>query len=228
MKIFKRIPTLMAILMPVFLFSVGFSSWTIFGPLNPVETHGSFEAYEVNEYLSWASTDMFEYTSLYFIEDNRADTDGDGKPDYELDTANVGKIVVTYNFTELAETQAKTEAGLNITFTLKCENLNPLTDGNFFTTEKVTVNSEEVFKTQAIISSGSTVVATYSPTAAGSEFAFTHNFKDDNLPSSLTITYLFTNTVGKGFRDDFGQYLLNNKDGVTTTFVTTAVGEVTE
>ncbi|MBQ8879749.1 MAG: hypothetical protein IJY69_02775 [Clostridia bacterium] len=218
MKMFKRIPTLMAVLMPVFLFSIGFSSWTIFSPLNPVSTEGSFEAYDVSEYFSWASTDMFEYTSLYFVEDDRVDTDGDGKADYDLNSVNVGKIVVTYNFTSLAKTQAATEDGLTVKFTLSCNNLKQSNNANpkLFTASNTiaTIGSES-----------------YPPETATDVFEFTHTFSGD-IGNSFTVTYTFSTTVGQGFRNDFGQYFLNDygsgENKVTTEFVTSAEAEVSK
>lgn len=208
----------MAVLMPVFLFSIGFSSWTIFSPLNPVSTEGSFEAYDVSEYFSWASTDMFEYTSLYFVEDDRVDTDGDGKADYDLNSVNVGKIVVTYNFTSLAKTQAATEDGLTVKFTLSCNNLKQSNNANpkLFTASNTiaTIGSES-----------------YPPETATDVFEFTHTFSGD-IGNSFTVTYTFSTTVGQGFRNDFGQYFLNDygsgENKVTTEFVTSAEAEVSK
>ena len=221
MKMFKRIPTLMAVLMPVFLFSIGFSSWTIFGPLNPVSTEGSFEAYDVSEYFSWASTDMFEYTSLYFVEDDRVDTDGDGKADYDLNSDNVGKIVVTYNFTSLAKTQAATEDGLTVKFTLSCKNLKQMND----VSPKIFTASNTV---ATVGTSEYTMDAEADPTNV---FEFSHTFKGD-IGNSFTVTYTFSTTVGQGFRNDFGQYFLNDygsgENKVTTEFVTSAEAEVSK
>ena len=212
MKIFKRIPTLIAVLMPVFLFSIGFSSWTIFGPLNPVTAEGSFEAYEVGEYVSWASTDMFEYTSLFFVD---GVTD-ESNVSTQLGKENVGRIIVTYNFTDLAKAQAQTDTGLTVKFTLSTKNLKQV-DG---------VNPKIFTATNTKATVGTN---NYSPSVSTDVFEFSHTFTGD-IGNSFTLTYTFTTTVGQGFRNDFGRYFLNNygTEQLTTEFVTSAEAEVNE
>ena len=203
----KHIPFLMAMLMPIFMFSIGFSSWTLFGSQGSIETGGSFEVYEVDEYLSWASTEMFEYTSLYFIDTDNAS--------YNLGDPNVGKIKVTFNFTQLAKTMAQESDGLTVKFALRCKNLKQVdgADPNIFTPTN----------TSACVNGDDQVIS-----QANSVFEFSHNFKGD-IGDSVTVTYTFTTNVGKDFRAEFGQYFLNEygADKLTTEFVASAEAEVT-
>ena len=204
----KYIPILMSILVSVFMFSVGFSSWLVINPTVSGDQGGSFSAYEVNEYIVWHKTDMFKYTSLYFVDESNTSykiKDEDGNP-----VKNVGKITVTYSLTETAKALAA-NGGLKVTFRLG------YTDANGTPKLFTTTNTQAFVKGKD---------EPYKPEADTVEFAFTHTFSGSSLPDTFTVTYVFTTTVGSGFRNEFGKYLLNNKNGVTTKFVTSAEAEV--
>ena len=218
-RLFKYVPILMSVLSSVFLFSVGFSSWlTVTVPSDKV-SGGSFTAYEVNDYLVWNGTEMFEYTSLYF-KDDELNKVGETAPSYKLGDSNRGQITVTYSLTDAGKAKAASE-GLTVSFCLG------YTDANGTLLFKATNTKVNVNGTEHSLSGD------YSKTTA----EVSHTFNSDNgIPEgSFTVIYEFNTTVGAGFRTEFGQYLFNNygadengNNGKTTKFVTSAEAEVSK
>ena len=207
----KYVPILASILCSIFMFSVGFSSWLVVNSPSSVQSSGNFVAYAVNQYVECdLGPTVFDYTSIYFIESDRED--------YGLGTTNTGYITVTYNFTDAAKDKMTSAAGLALTFNLWYQDAKLDSEGNqpkMFTTN-----------TKATLSTGTTE---YKLSEAADTFSFTETFKYDDttkIPDSVTVTYTFLTEVGAKFRSDFGQYLLNNKDGVSTKFFTSAEAEV--
>ena len=216
-RLFKYVPILMSVLSSVFLFSVGFSSWFVTNPSLSNGVDGSFTAYEVNDYLVWNGTEMFEYTSLYF-KDDELNKVGGTAPSYKLKDLNRGRITVTYSLTEAGEAKAASE-GLTVNFCLG------YTDANGTLLFKDTNTKVYVNGTEHLLSDG------YSKTTA--EVSHTFNSTNGIPEGSFTVIYEFNTTVGAGFRTEFGQYLFNNygadengNNGKTTKFVTSAEAEV--
>ncbi|MBO5907949.1 MAG: hypothetical protein J6Q85_07365 [Clostridia bacterium] len=211
-KIIKYIPILASILCSIFMFSIGFSSWLIIFVPETDPVSGSFASYDVNEYVVCESGPaVFNYTSLYFIES--------GREEYGLNTPNKGYITVLYNFTDTAKAKMTEGNGLTLTFNLWYQDAKPDADGN----------QPKIFTAGNTVASLSASSEQYKPSATTDRFSFDYTFKADSVataPDTVTVTYTFTTTVGQGFRAAFGQYLLNNKDGLTTKFVTSAEAEV--
>ena len=212
-RLFKYVPILMSVLTSMFLFSVGFSSWLVTKPLEVGDVDGSFQAHEVNDFVSWKGTTMFEYTSLYF-KDDELNKVGETAPSYKLGDSNRGQITVTYSLTDAGKAAAL-DGGLTVTFRLGYTDANGTLRFKSSNT-KVTVNG-----------------SVYSLSGESAQASASHTFNTTNgIPEGdFTVIYEFNTTVGAGFRSEFGQYLLNNKkgdDGVyrTTKFVTSAEAEV--
>ena len=210
----KYIPILASVLCSVFMFSVGFSSWLIVTWQSIDPSGGGFVVYDVNEYVVCESGPaVFNYTSIYFVESDREE--------YTLGSQNTGYITVVYDFTDEAKALMTEAGGLTLAFNLWYQDAKLDASGNL----------PKMFTSTNIKATLSTSSAEYKPSEATDFFSFSHTFKVGALqdaPASVTVTYTLTTTVGQGFRADFGQYLLNNKNGLTTKFVTSAEAGVTK
>lgn len=243
MKMFKRIPTLMAVLMPVFLFSIGFSSWTIFGPLNPITTDGSFEAYEVDEYIHGSAPVMFSYSSLNFCVSPTDSTPSDrgiisvgytvavDECDTDFGSGN-WQIRLSLSYDKLAK---ETSDGLlkSITQTLDGITYSRTVSAKVYAAKSTDTVIEETTQLDVSVSDdGKTMTVVFVPTATFVSGGI-YNFRVDyifDIPAAPKKSDGSVYQYPTNFRTCFGQYLLNkNEDaGVESSTQFTATAEILE
>ena len=215
------------------MFSIGFSTWIIaFAPTINSDNAGGFTVYDINEYVTCQNgPTVFDYTTIFFKDD-------DLNTSYEPNDPNRGQITVTYDFnysddsTKCPTLKAmRSDGGLKLTFNLWYQYAKPNADNSqpSIFTKSNTAASLSV-DGEAATFDAETVSIT------NNVYTFEKVFKiaqDATPPEKVTVTYTFTTTVGEGFRQNFGKYLLNNfgangngEGGITTKFFTSAEAEV--
>ena len=216
----KYIPILMSILVSVFMFSVGFSSWLVINPTVSGDQSGSFSAYEVYQHIVYTRQDMFQYSSLHFSNSKRE----------ALDQGTISTYYTLY----IDECNKEFGSDWQVTFTLSYANIvgtlkeglfSGVNDGTYSRSISASVigstygdfsGTAASTLTADVVNNGTSVVVTVASSALSK--SGTYYLRVDHI---FNIPKNTTEDVPSNFRHMFGQYL-KNFDNDKTEFITTA------
>lgn len=241
----KYIPILMSILVSVFMFSVGFSSWLVINPTVSGDQGGSFSAYEVRELVKHNTQEMFQYSSLHFTNSEHD----------ELDKGTISAYYVLYIDDCNKEYNGTDSSGKQIswklTLTLSYANLVSTPAVGLFSevnadgysrqvTSKITAIPHFALEDDQVLASGNFTndAESIEHDLTNNETSLTLSVDSSKLPKSgtyfLKVDYIFnipkktTGGVPSNFRHMFGQYIKNFKNDKTEFITIAEVEKVTK